>query len=62
MFCRCKKCKGKKRKGLVLGASWAHHWVNGGLMKLSGYVPYHKWKKGRVRKDTNQKYRKWFSE
>jgi hypothetical protein len=46
-FCTCKSCKKARKKGLVLGSMWAHYWVFGGLMKVSAYVPYHRWQKGR---------------
>lgn len=53
-ICSCKKCRKKRRKGLILGSKWAHFWVFGGLMKVSDYVPYHRWQKGRRRKDRSR--------
>jgi hypothetical protein len=50
--CGCKQCKKAKRKGLRLGSMWAHYWVFGGLMKVSAYVPYHRYRKGRRPVDT----------
>ena len=46
-FCQCKTCRKQAKKGNVLGSFWAHYWVFGGLMKVSGYVPYHRWQKGK---------------
>ena len=46
-FCQCKDCKKQKRKGKILDAYWAGNYTYGGLMKVSGYVPYHRWMKGR---------------
>lgn len=50
-ICKCRDCKKARRKGLILGSKWAHYWVFGGLMKVSAYVPYHRFGKGRVRKE-----------
>lgn len=45
-FCGCKRCKAARRKGLVLGARWERSWKYG-MAKVSAYVPYHRWAKGR---------------
>ena len=45
-FCGCKSCKKAKRRGLVLGARWEFSWKNG-LMRVSDYIPYHRFRKGR---------------
>lgn len=54
-FCSCKRCKKARKKGQVLGSRWAHYWTFGGLMKVSDYVPYHRWQKGR-RPTTSMSY------
>ncbi len=45
-FCSCHQCKAARRKGLILGARWQQSWKDG-LMKVSGYVPYHRFVRGR---------------
>ena len=52
-FCRCKRCKVARRKGLILGTRRAVYWLfRNGKRELydgpvSDYVPYHRWRKGR---------------
>lgn len=52
--CDCKRCKKARRKGLILGSRWEFSWKHG-LCRVSDYVPYHRWQKGRRRKDKSLK-------
>ena len=46
-YCECRQCKRAKRRGFVLGSYYAGSYVNGGLMRVSGYVRNPRWSKGR---------------
>jgi hypothetical protein len=58
-FCSCKQCKKQKRKGKILGYRVMGFWLPLGfsdkmeyyLGPVSDYVPYHKFQKGRTRKE-----------
>lgn len=47
IFCHCKQCRKMKKKGKALGAQWVGGFVYGGLLKVSNYVTYHRYRKGR---------------
>lgn len=51
-FCGCKDCKKQRRKGRILGARKTYcGGVSGGPWTVSDYVPFHKFLRGRVRKE-----------
>ena len=60
MFCQCKACKKMKRKGKILGTRQMGFWADYGSLEqgpfyyyygnVSDYVPYHRYRKGRVYK------------
>ena len=49
-YCRCKDCKKQRRKGRILGARLLRY-LGEGAYRVSDYVPYHRFLKGRIRKD-----------
>ncbi len=44
--CTCKACKKQRRKGKILGSRWEFSFKHG-LARVSDYVPFHRWQKGR---------------
>jgi hypothetical protein len=59
-MCGCKPCKKMRKKGYILGTRKMGFWLTFGnegtpeyyYGKVSDYVPYHRWQKGR-RPDIN---------
>lgn len=39
--CHCKACRKMRKKGLWLGSKWEFSWKNGGVTRVSAYVPIH---------------------
>lgn len=50
MYCTCRDCKDQRRKGKVLGSRLLKH-LGSRAYSVSAYVPYHKFQKGRRRKE-----------
>lgn len=52
MYCNCRDCRVARRKGKVLGSRLLKH-LGVHAYHVSVYVAYHKWQKGRRRKEKN---------
>ena len=50
-YCHCKDCKNQRRKGRILGSRKTYTGGQAGLHSVSDYVPFHKFLRGRVRKE-----------